>query len=353
MGISLSLASGVMEKIVIVGGGVAGLACLNAFIDKELSPLLIESSLIGSPKMCGEFLAPLAVEQLNAWDIGPLQTIKYGQFLSDDRARVQLSFSRPAGAYQRHLVEIELAMRARANGARIIEQSPIKTLIPATASSPFVLHFASGEPIEAQDIIFATGQFSTSKLASDFVGFKTHLPHMIKPETLLMYSLLGGYLGIVPVGSNLSNLTCLIKRSMIEKAGSCKTFLSQFLASNGLPEDIIESDWLEGAAPSFGLKKRPNWPHAYWIGDAFASIHPAVGYGFAHSIHSALLAVNYYLNNDAPGFHQTLQHLIRPKRMMGQCMHYLLQKPRLCRFASAWIEANTSITHRLLTILDY
>lgn len=349
-----------MEELVIVGGGVAGLSCLNALLDRQISPLLLEASDIGSPKMCGEFLAPPVMAQLQKWNIGPAQKIKQAQFFGTTRS-LRFSFPSEAGAYARHDAEIELAIRAKNSGGRIIEQSPIQNIIPATQNTPCILHLISGETIHARDVIFATGKFSQVKpldKASEFVGFKTHISQLIRPDTLLMYSLPGAYLGIVPVTPETSNITCLARRDVIEKAGTCKKFLASFLPLTGesiqhVDGDELWVDWLEGSAPAFGLKTRPNWAHTYWIGDAYASVHPAVGYGFAHSITSALMVVDYYLKQDPDGYHRALKHAMRPKRLMGACMHYLLQKPKLCNTIFPVFGNNSWMSYQLLKLLDY
>ena len=331
-----------MEEIVIIGGGVAGLSCLNALLDRGISPLLLEASTFGLPKMCGEFLAPPVIEQLQAWDVGPMHVITQARFNT-----VQFDFPRIAGAYARQDAELDLVVRAKKQGGRMVEQSPIKNIIPATHHSPHILHLTSGEIIEARDLIVATGKFSPIASVSTHVGFKTYISQVIQPETLLMYSVAGGYLGIVPVSDDMSNLTCLVKREEIEKAGSCKAFLNSFM-----PE-LNTLDWLEGIAPGFGLKTIPSWPHAYWIGDAFASIHPAIGYGFAHAVSSALLAVDYYLKRDPGGYHQVLRHRLRSKRIIGKYLHHLLHKPTLFRFVSPLVQNNHRICHHLLNALDY
>ena len=311
-----------MEELIIVGGGVAGLGCLNALLDHNVSPLLLEGSAIGSPKMCGEFLAPPVIEPLKQWGIGPLQTIKQARFIGTNTA-MQCSFPRPAGAYARHQAELELAVRARKLGGRILEQSPIKHITPPTKQSPYVLQLASGETLQARAVIFET-----------------------------------------------SNLTCLVKREVVEAVGSCHDFLeatltrfSSLRATQSNPviqgsaldcfASLEKTDWLEGPAPAFGMKTRPNWSSAYWIGDAFASVHPAIGYGFAHSVTSALLAAKYYLKQDPSGYQMMLQQTMRPKRMIGFGMHHLLQKPRLCSAVSHWVEANQWISHGILNFLDY
>ena len=346
-----------MEKVVIVGGGVAGLGCLNALLDRQESPLLLEASMVGSPKMCGEFLAPNVIGQLNQWGVGPMQSIQYARFVGR-RGVFQMTFPRAAGAYSRHHAELALAARAREKGGRIREHAAIDTITPATQTKPFILQLTSGEIIEARDVMFATGKWSRMKTrpkASSFIGFKTYIPQVIEPETLLMYCLNGGYLGIVPVSSDVSNLTCLVQSERIEKAGSCTAFLADLMQNDRrFSSTPFETrDWLEGKAPGFGAKVIPHWPHAYWIGDAIMSVHPAIGYGFAHAVSSACMAADYYLQRDTRGYHQAIKRLVRPKRLLGAGMHHLLQKPRICNTLSPILRTNPWIAHSLLTLCDY
>src|ERR1700722_17562931 len=98
-----------MEEIVILGGGVAGLCCLNGFLDRGIYPLLIERGAIGSGKLCGEFLAPDAVELLEKWEIGPIQKLDEISFSAKGS---KLSIKRRAGAMARSVVELQLAERA-------------------------------------------------------------------------------------------------------------------------------------------------------------------------------------------------------------------------------------------------
>ena len=81
MAFSFLLERDSLEKVIIIGGGVAGLSCLNGLLDQGQSPLLLEEKTIGLPKVCGEFLAPFASLQLQKWGIGPIQPIKEVCFL--------------------------------------------------------------------------------------------------------------------------------------------------------------------------------------------------------------------------------------------------------------------------------
>ncbi len=351
-----------MEDLVIIGGGVAGLSALNACLDKHISPLLIEASTIATPKMCGEFLAPPVISQFKQWEMDSVQSIKQVRFHCGDKVLSSV-FPNAAGAFSRQDAERALVARAKSYGGRIMEQALIKTLIPATQHTPYVLHLQSGQRIDARAVMFATGRFLQSPIKpgySPFIGFKTHIPSIIQSETLLMFGFTGGYLGIVPISSTLSNLTALVHKNVIQKSGSSPLFLEQFIQAHGadlnrlLPWEASQClDWLQGDAPVFGLKNRPNWPHAYSIGDAFASLHPAIGYGFAHSVTSACLAVDYYLKRDPLGYHNHLTRALRSKRLIARGLHHLLQRPRLSRAVSPLLETHDGMRRRLFKILDY
>lgn len=88
-----------LEEVVIIGGGVAGLSCLNALLDQGISALLIEGSTIGTPKMCGEFLAPIAAQQLQRWDVDPLIPIPHAAFYAGIR-QLDIHFKSPLLPYQ-------------------------------------------------------------------------------------------------------------------------------------------------------------------------------------------------------------------------------------------------------------
>jgi flavin-dependent dehydrogenase len=350
-----------MEKLVIVGGGVAGLSCLNALLDRGVSPLLLDGSWIGSPKMCGEFIAPPAVEQLTQWGLGPMCEVKQAYFLSGKKQALHVPFRRPAAAFSRHLAEIGLAARARRKGGRVLESSPIQTITPATANSPYVLHLASGENLVTEDVIFATGKFSSlnpPKGAPLYVGFKTHIQQIIQHQTLMMLSVKGGYLGIVPISSEKSNLTCLIRKDALEQAGGKEAFLNNLVRKGSLmqrlaPFDLSALEWLEGEVRAFGLRTCPKWPRAYWIGDAWASFYPAIGYGFAHGVNSAILAADCYLQHDNQRYDQAMKQPLRARLAISQWMHRVLQKPGLCDALAPVIAANPWMSHVLLKKLDY
>ncbi len=349
-----------MEKIIIIGGGVAGLSCLNALLDRGVSALLLEATTIGTPKMCGEFLAPPALSQLASWQI-PVENIKQARFFVKNK-NVTLTFPTPAGALARGTLEKQLAERARLLGGKILENTSITNIIPATSNTPYLFHLESGETLQTHTAIFATGKFNhvTNTTAfRQYAGIKFHFPHIINHETLLMYSMQNAYFGIVPISKTTSNCTCLIKSTALCHNLSPKDHFLQLIKSNSFATETFKAinmdnlTWLEGYAPEFGLKKLPNWPNALWIGDALASIYPAVGYGFAHSVENAVLAAEAYLHSSTKHYAKSATQAVKKKIRTGKLLHEILLHPNLGMVFLPLLRQNPWITKLILKKMGY
>lgn len=325
-----------MEKVVILGGGIAGLSCLNALLDIGVDALLIEGSKIGSPKMCGEFLAPRAVSLLQRWGIGPIVAIESAQFIAGNK-QLSIVFPKQAGAIARSDVELQLAQRALKLGGRIKENTAIKNTLPKTAQTPHVIELSSGETIEAHTVFFAIGKFG--KLTGNankpvYAGMKLHFKPKHNPKSLQMYCFKDAYLGVVPISNNVSNSALLIKKSSLanesindyfQKLRSSQPMLNELFT--GI--DLDDLPRIEGLAPNFKLKELPDWPDSYWIGDAFATLYPAIGSGFSHGIQSAKLAAQCYQQTQASDYNKRYLIDIKPKLLWGKYINKILQHPYL------------------------
>lgn len=335
MAFSFLLERDSLEKVIIIGGGIAGLSCLNELLDQGHSPLLLEEKTIGLPKVCGEFLAPLALSQLQKWGIGPCEIVKEVCFLVEKK-QFRVPFPHPAGAFSRREAELGLAKRAYEKGGRIQEHCGIKKIDPPVNQSPYTIHMDSGECIQTKAIIVATGKLHprTLPITFPYQGFKIHVPHVLKPETLFMFQHPGAYFGMVPITAHVSNLTCLAQKKVVERWGSCREFFDHLITLNPLLHDVDfrSIEWLEGKAPDFKPQELPDWENAWWIGDALASFYPALGYGFAHGIHSALCAAHFYLRADAPGYQKFIKNDIKWKLRIGKLLHHSLMNKSWINF---------------------
>ncbi|MDR3492273.1 MAG: FAD-dependent oxidoreductase [Gammaproteobacteria bacterium] len=344
-----------MEEVVIIGGGVAGLSCLNALLDRNISALLLEGSVIGAPKMCGEFIAPAVIPTLENWGVSSIQTIKTANFYSQNKL-FNFIFPLAAGGYSRSEIEIQLYKRALKLNGRIKENFKIIKTVPATHTTPYIFTSETGIEIVAKTAIFAAGKYfqpATLTNQKTYAGIKFHLETIIEPESLLMFSLPNAYLGFVPITEAQSNCACLFKIHHDEKIDFESHFYNmvsqhRILQAIFSDKNIQMTNWLEGVAVDFGLKNLPNWPQAYWIGDTLASLHPAIGSGLAHSVSSALLAAEHYSINQSAQYRRLSTKNVKTKLHIGKLMHTLLQYPKLGDFAIPFVQSQKWILNLML-----
>lgn len=326
MALSLSLAGPLMEEVVILGGGVAGLSCLNAFLDQGIDPLLIDAGVIGSPKMCGEFLSQQAVMHLERWNIGSIQQI---DTISLSCEKMLLQIDNVAGAMSRSEVEKQLASRAKSIGGRILENSRV-------ALERNLITFLDGQTIQAKQLVIATGKVLPQQPSTEhrYIGLKAHFRHDQLTPMLQMHLFAGGYFGIVPISPEESNIACLVKRDKLP------------LALQLMNKELA---WFRAPVGDFGFKKLPNWPNCYFIGDALASFPPAAGSGFHHAITSSLQVVQYVRKNDPEGYQNEMKNRIKAKMRRALILHRVMLSPQVAKMAIRFIKHRPTL---LTTILQ-
>lgn len=322
---SISLADYFMEKIIIVGGGVAGLSCLNAFLDQSISPLLLEGGKIGSPKMCGEFLAPSALPYLKTWGIENIQQIDDVCF-HVGKKNLKLRFPKSAGAISRAAVENALALRAKKLNGNIRQACQIEKIIPG---KPHLIYLKNGEVLQTENLILATGKFTQQNLKMKYVGIKCHLPFQLDKHSLQMFSDDKAYFGLVPIEENKSNLTCLVRRNVVNKFPSVREYFEDLISRYPLFENRFEClNYLEGFAPEFGAREVPNWGNTFAIGDATFTPHPAIGLGFANSVESGVKACEAFcLGTSNEAFREKYLDGIKDKMFWGRVLHEIYLRP--------------------------
>lgn len=349
-----------MEKIVIIGAGIAGLSCLNAFLDKGYSPLLIEANKIGSPKLCGEFLAPSVISVLHNWEINAIQKIKQATFFTQNN-NVNFTFDHHAGAIKRSDVELALAERAKQKHARIVENITIQHINPSIKNTNHILQLQSGTTIEAETLIVATGKYSNNigskKLR--YYGIKTHIPTVVNPNSLWMFNNKNAYFGLIPVTNDISNCTCLIDIKRLPEDTSPKEYFFKLIHMQNQLRSLLQEinfanlHYLEESVADFNLKKPLPWENTYWIGDALASFYPAIGYGFAHSIESGCKAAEFYTQNNPKKYLHVVLLDIKFKRQIGKLFHFMLLHSSLWAKLIFILKKQTWLLNFILRKLNY
>jgi len=323
-----------LERALIIGGGIAGLTCLNALLEEGVEASLYEAGLIGSPKMCGEFVSPQAVALLIKWGLTSIMTIPTVEFYTPKK-QIQQHLHTAAGAVSRSVAEQFLAERARKLGGKIFENTRISKITPPSPLQSFYRLQVAEKEIKAQTVFFATGKFHSQEvnIKQQYLGIKMHLPSSPTQSNLEMFIAKNAYLGILPVSKDMSNLACLIKQNKDEPF-SLSIFLKKMmiqhpsLASSLQQVDLKNQFYLQVPTPGFGFRKVPNWRNSFWIGDALASLQPAMGAGFAHAMGSAIAAVHDYMQESSLQCTQYRTRLQR-KLWLGKYLHFCMLTPAM------------------------
>lgn len=324
-----------VHEVIIVGGGVAGLSCLNALIDRGQSALLLESGRIGTPKICGEFISPLVAKQLQSWGISSVK-IREACFRTANKD-VLIDLPEMAGAISRPKVELSLQQRALSAGAKIHENISVTRIItPRSFEDVYSLYLSNDEILYCKNLIIATGKFNQStQQASGYIGVKFHLPYIAKQASLIMHCLSEMYLGLVPINDDMSNCAALIRVDRFPQKNISKKNIVDFIHTNETLQktfghfEIETIDWLQGVAPAFQRKQIPRWPNAFWIGDALATLYPAIGAGFAQSIYSAVLAAACFIKKDFQLYEKMCKQRIKNNLFYGKMLHHLFLQPKI------------------------
>ena len=84
----------------------------------------------------------------------------------------------------------------------------------------------------------------------------------------------GAYTGVSPVEDGKFNVACLSSAAKYNEWKSAAEFMMHLRSENAPFNRLLErgkclfSNWMTVSAPEFGMRKTPDWPHTYFIGDA-------------------------------------------------------------------------------------
>lgn len=293
-----------MNRPIIIGGGIAGLATANYLVDHNIKPIIIEANIIGLHKVCGEFFSAEAVPFLNEWNC-PLILIDKTNFYTTN-SKFSFKMPKPSGSIDHSLCELILEERAARNGTEIFRNTKVINIIPAlTESDLHTIELSNGAVMQTNNLIVATGRIPSlnknTKFIPKYFGIKAHFKNINISNELHMFLIKNAYMGVSFVDNKTVNVCCLAKKTAVEKFDSPQEFITNFIKQfpqlNCLNKSNQLYNWITVQVPEFGKKQVPDWPNCYFIGDAAATIFPASGNGLAMSITSGVMAAKDIISN--------------------------------------------------------
>lgn len=318
---------------VIIGGGVAGLSAAMRLTELGANPLIVEAGNYPAHKVCGEFFSSQSIPVLEKWKIKPVPISAIN--IHSDLMTVEYRFPSPAGSLSHFKFDTQLAEKAVQQGAKLLTQTKVTHL--HFENNLHLIELSSGQKISASNLILATGRLPNFKQnpTAKFVGIKAHLNGTSFENNLEMFLFKEAYVGISPIEDGKCNFACLVKKDLFDQCKTSLSVIEHLKSQNSLFNQLLsktrykDADWLQAFIPHFGIKKPPRLPHAYFIGDARATIPPITGNGLSMAIQSGMMAAEYALEQDFSGFEKAWNTRFKRSIFFGKLFHTCAIDPRL------------------------
>lgn len=324
-----------MKEVFIIGGGVAGLCAACRLADLGMKPLLLESGKYPTHRICGEFFSPECLPKIKAWGITPSISIQAASFVT---ATDSFNFHFPQSAGGMSHIEFDplLVNYARDHGAVIRTKVKVESLICPTDSQGFyTISLNDGQTLTAKSLIIATGRIPNYQALPkmEYMGIKAHFEGFMLQNGLEMFSFPGAYFGIGQIAPHKVNIAGIVHKHCFDAVGSAQALISVLRKQNPIFDHyfatgrLLFDDWMISPVPTFGVRRTPAWPNAYFIGDAAGTIPPACGGGLSMAIEAGCLAAEYVSKGDAISFKKEWQVRFAPKIRWGKIFHSAMMKP--------------------------
>jgi flavin-dependent dehydrogenase len=315
------------DKVLVLGGGVAGCAASIALARRGQNVTLIEREPAPRHKVCGEFLSGEALEDLHALGIDsaslgavPIHTVR----LAAARRAASAPLPFPAASLTRKALDTALLAEAHAAGVHIEQGRSVQSLT-RTSASLWQATLDDGTTRESPTVFLATGKHdlrghARPKDPQQWVAFKMYFrlspaqtADLAGASELMLYP--GGYGGIQPVEGGLANLCCVIQQKHLARVGnrwddllahiqnSCPHLTMRLAAAEHLLARPIAITHIP-----YGYIRPSTDPGLYCIGDQAAVIPSFTGDGISIALHTARCATAAYLADEpAPVFQARLR----------------------------------------------
>ena len=298
--------------VIIIGGGLAGLASAIHLSKKGLSVTVIEKSGYPRHKVCGEYISNEILPYLQ-WldaDVSILNPTQINRFEFSAPTGANITSQLPLGGFgiSRHTLDNFLYEKAVANGC---------TFIKDTATYVFFQYDVftvktKDETFTSKIVLGAFGKRSNidQHLSRDFIrnkspwlAVKAHYSGSFPVDLVAIHNFSGGYCGISKVEEDKINICYLADYNTFKQHKNIEDYQREVLYKNVHLKTIFESSnmlfdkHLTISQISFD-KKAPVEKHILMLGDTAGLIHPLCGNGMAMALHSAKLAselvIEYY-----------------------------------------------------------
>lgn len=324
--------------VIILGGGLAGLAGAIHLAKGGLQVTLIEKSAYPRHKVCGEYISNEILPYLQ-WlgaDVLQLQPTLIQNFEFSARSGKIAKTSLPLGGFgvSRYALDDLLYRTATAQGCTVLRE----TVTNVSMEGDSFTVTSTGGPLNAKMVLGAYGKRSNidRMLSREFIvqkspwlAVKAHYSGTFPEDTVALHYFRGGYCGISKVEQGVINICYLADYNSFSTYRNIDDYQRQVLYQNRHLKAVLAN-----ATPLFEKpltisqlsfdKKLPVEKHILMIGDTAGLIHPLCGNGMAMAIHSAKIAagllMEYYAGTIASRQELESAYLRQWKKHFGKRM---------------------------------
>lgn len=290
-----------MRKIIIIGGGLAGLISSIQLVRAGISCTVIEKKSYPFHRVCGEYVSNEALPFLKASGLYPkelnLPQVKFFELSSVDGRSSKLPLGLGGFGISRYSFDHYLYAAAKREGVTF----ELNTEVTAVnfSDEQFEIEATSGRR-SADVVIGCFGKRSRIDVQqnrdfirkrSPFAGVKYHARTGHPSDLISLHNFPGGYCGVCNVDDGVTNLCYLTHRDNLKKYGDVAAMENAVLFRNPRIRDIFATASFMVPKPevineiSFETKS-PVEHHILMAGDAAGMIAPVCGNGMAIAIHS-------------------------------------------------------------------
>jgi flavin-dependent dehydrogenase len=298
-------------KIIIAGGGLAGLVASIHLTRSGVPCTVIEKKAYPFHRVCGEYISNEVVPYLRALGaypdhLAPAQITRF-QLSSVDGKTAYLPLDLGGFGISRFSFDHFLFQHAKKMGVEFILDTEVESI--RFTDGQFQLNTIA-ENFETSVVIGSFGKRSKLDVVmnrsfiqkrSPYVGVKYHIRMTDLPSDLIsLHNFENGYCGISHIENGMINLCYLTRRSNLRAHGTIDAMEKAVLFRNPHLREIFRHAEFLFEKPetineiSFETKA-PVEQHILMAGDAAGMISPLCGNGMAIAIHSAKILSEHVL----------------------------------------------------------
>ncbi|MEB2783526.1 NAD(P)/FAD-dependent oxidoreductase [Algoriphagus sp. E1-3-M2] len=301
------------RKIVVIGGGLAGLIATYILAKSGQEVILIEKKRYPFHRVCGEYLSNEVLDFLTRENLLPEQPEfpRIITFLFSDTSGKSVSTPLDLGGFgiSRYVLDEHLCQKVIERGGNVLTGVQVESVFFDDFENQFRVEMADGELLTADFVVGAFGKRSKLDKAlkrsfiekrSPYIGVKYHIKTDFNREAVALYNFEGGYCGVNAIEEGKSNLCYLGNREHLRKYGSIEAMEQEILWKNPILKRLFsDSEFLFEKPEVINEinfeRKNPVENHILMAGDSAGLITPLCGNGMAMAIQSGKLAAEAIL----------------------------------------------------------